>query len=106
MQGVDEVIAKAKGTRGRKNAEKQEAVCKPDVLEKKLKELIRLHIAAKEAATDESEAIKAAAEASGYNASNIRALVVANAGDNFSDKKRNVDQQYELFDEIGEVGKK
>lgn len=106
MEAVDEVISKAKGTRGRKNAEKQEAVCKPEVVEKRMKELVRLHIASKEAATDESEAIKATAEASGYNASNIRALVVANAGDAFADKKRNVEQQYELFDEVGEVGSK
>ncbi len=96
---TDKAIRKAKG---RKDAEKQGAVTKPDVIEKRIKELIRLHVAAKEAATDESEAIKAAAEASGYNASNIRSLVVARAGDNFVEKKRNVEQQYELFDEVGE----
>ena len=102
MEAAAEADKAIKRARGRKDAEKQEAVTKPQVIEERIDELVRLHVRSKEAATDESEAIKAAAEASGYNASNIRSLVVARAGDNFVEKKRNVEQQYELFDEVGE----
>ena len=93
---------KSKRTRGRKDADKQEAVTKPNVVGERIEELVRLHTKAKEAATDESEAIKKCAEDSGYNATNIRSLVVARAGESFQEKKKNIEQQMELFDEVGE----
>lgn len=88
--------------RGRKDAAKQEAVTKPEVIEGRIDELVWLHKAAAEASNDESEAIKAAAEASGYNAKAVRAIVVARAGENFAEKKRDLEQQLELFEEVGE----
>lgn len=91
-----------KKTRGRKDADKQEAVTKPQVVEERIDQLVRLHIQAKDAGEAESDAIKKAAEDSGYNAASIRSLVVARAGDKFLEKKRNVEQQYELFEEVGE----
>jgi len=47
-------------------------------------------------------AVKKAAEASGYTAAAIRALVTARVGDKFEDKRRSVEQQLELFTEVGE----
>ena len=40
MQTAGEVIDKAKGTRGRKDASKQEGATRPDVVEKKIDELV------------------------------------------------------------------
>ena len=57
---------------------------------------------ANEAAKDFSDAVKKAAEASGYTAAAIRALVTARVGDKFADKRRSVEQQLELFTEVGE----
>ena len=88
--------------RGRKNADKQEAVTKPQVVEAKIDDLVVLHKAAVTAAEEESEAIKKCAEESGYNAGAIKKLVVARAGDKFQEKKRDIGQQYELFEEVGE----
>ena len=102
MQTAVEVIEKAKGARGRKDADKQESVTKPQEIEKRIDNLVQGYKAAKDAAEESSEAIKAAAEVSGYNAKAVRALVVARAGEAFEEKKRDVAQQYELFEEVGE----
>lgn len=102
METAADVIGKAKGTRGRKDASSQEGVTKPQVLAKKINELVKLYKEAHASGEVFSDAVKAAAEASGYNAKNVRALVTALAGESFEEKKRDVDQQYELFDEIGE----
>lgn len=99
METVSDVIDKAKGARGRKDADKQEAVTKPEVVAKKLKNLIELYKVAQSASTDFSDAVKATGEASGYNTKAVRSLVVAKAGESFEEKKRNVDQQYKLFSE-------
>jgi uncharacterized protein (UPF0335 family) len=87
---------------GRKGRDKQEAVTKPEVVAEKIEHLERLAIKANEAAKDLSDAIKTLAEVSGYNASAIKALVAARVGDKFADKRRNAEQQLELFDEVGE----
>lgn len=102
MDAATEVINKAKGARGRKDADKQESVTKPQEIEKRIDHLVQGYKDAKAAAEQSSEDIKAAAEASGYNAKAVRALVVARAGEQFEEKKRDVAQQYELFEEVGE----
>lgn len=86
--------------RGRKDASGQEAVIKLEALSVKVDELVRLNKAADEAATDFAEAIKAAAEAAGLNASTVRKYIVARAGDKFEEKKRDVQQLALVFDEL------
>jgi hypothetical protein len=93
---------KLRKPRGRKDADKQEAVTKPQVVEKRIVELVQLHIAAHDASEAESDAIKKCAEDSGYNASAIKKFIVARAGDKFLEKKRDCEQQMELFEEVGE----
>lgn len=88
--------------KGRKDEAKQELVTQPEMVEKCIDELVRLHNAAAGAANDLSEAIKSTAEKSGYNAAAIRKLVVARAGEKFLETKRLIEQQMELFDEVGE----
>jgi hypothetical protein len=88
--------------RGRKDADKQEAITQPDVINGRIDELLRLYGASQSAGVEFSDAVKAAAEASGYNVAAIRKFVVARAGENFADKKRDLQQQMELFDEVGE----
>jgi hypothetical protein len=88
--------------KGRKDADKQEAVTKPKVVKGKIDELVKLYNRAYESGNDFSEAIKVVAESSGYNAGALRKFVVARANDKFADKKRDVEQQMELFEEVGE----
>ncbi len=79
----------------------QEEVTKPKEMIKKLPLLLRLKKAADTAAEELAEAVKKVAEDTGYNASNVRALVNAKAGDNYGKVYRNVEQQHELFEEVG-----
>jgi len=88
--------------RGRKDADKQETVTKPDIVGEKIYSLVILYKASQSAGAEFGDAVKAAAEASGYNAAAIRKFVVARAGENFAEKKRDLEQQMELFDEVGE----
>lgn len=87
---------------GRKDAEKQPGVTKPQVIAERIDELVNLHRMAVEAGTAAKEAITKAAEDSNYNAANVRKLVLARYGDKFPEVKRNIDQQAELFEEVGE----
>jgi len=87
---------------GRQDRSGQEAVTKPTVVAEKIDQLERLAVKANEAAKDFSDAVKKAAEASGYTAAAIRALVTARVGDTFPEKRRSVEQQLELFNEVGE----
>lgn len=87
---------------GRKDADKQPAVKKPKVIVDRIEELVRLHSAAKKATEASADAITKAAEDSGYLASAVRKLVTARASEKFEEKHREVEQQYELFDEVGE----
>ncbi len=80
----------------------QEEVTKPKEMVKKLPHLVRLKKAADEAAAQLGDAIKKVAEDTGYNAANVRALVAAKAGENYGKVYRNVEQQHELFSEVGE----
>jgi hypothetical protein len=87
---------------GRKDPERHPAVKEPNVIVERIDELVHLHNKAKEAKEDFSEAIAKAAEDSGYLASVVRKLVTARASEKFEERHREVEQQYELFDEVGE----
>lgn len=91
---------KGAGTRGRKNRDNQEAVIEIAALRKMLPQLITLKNNADSAASDLNDAIKAAAEKSGLLASVVRKVVVASAGENFEEKKREVEQLSLAFEEI------
>lgn len=93
---------KAEGAAGRTGRDQQQAVTQPQVVGEKIEELERLGMKAKDAAASYSKAVKVVAEKSGYLASNIRALVEARLGDKFEGKKRDAEQQLELFSEVGE----
>lgn len=84
---------------GRKDASKQPAVKRPQIVAEKLDYLVGLHNAAKTKADERDEAVTAVAEESGYLASAVRKLVTAKAGEKFEEKHREVEQQGELFDE-------
>jgi hypothetical protein len=91
-----------KTPRGRKGADKQEQVERPQIVDERIDELVRLKTKADEASEDFSNAIKKTAEDSGLLASVVRRFVVARAGENFQEKKRECTQLALLFDEVGE----
>lgn len=99
-EGLD-VRKAARAPKGRKDAEGQEAVTRPQVVSERIDELVNNRRNTHSAQEIESEAIKKCAVDSGYNASAIRTLVAARYGDSFPERKRAVDQQYELFSEVG-----
>lgn len=74
---------------------------KPKIVAERLDTLVDLHRKAKDANDAANEAITKAAEDSGYLASTVKKLVSAKAGDRFEEKHREIDQQAELFDEVG-----
>lgn len=84
---------------GRMDSDRQPAVKKPEVIAKRLDELVDLHNKAQLAGERAKDAITKAAEDSGFLASAVRKLVTAKAGDKFEEKHREVEQQAELFDE-------
>jgi hypothetical protein len=90
-----------KSATGRKGKDKQEAVTKPEVVASRIGELVNLYNKAGEASDALNDGIKTAAKDSGYNAANVRKFVIARAGEDFAEKKRDAEQQLELFDEVG-----
>lgn len=86
--------------KGRMDADKQPAVKKPEIIAERIDELVDLHSKAGEAAERAKEAITKAAEDAGYLASAVRKIVVAKAGEKFEEKHREVEQQFELFEEL------
>jgi hypothetical protein len=92
----------AKRSKGRKDADKQPAVTKPQVVSERIDEMVKLHAKSVDAATEAKEAVTKCAEESGYNAANVRKLVLARYGEKFPEVKRNIEQQAELFEEVGE----
>ncbi len=95
------VNGKAKSARGRKDADKQEAVIKTKIVKDRVEELVNLKRAADEAGVQFNDAIKAAAEKSGLLAATVRKFVVARAGENFEEEARKVEQLSLIFEEIG-----
>ncbi|MDA8260241.1 MAG: hypothetical protein M0Z99_32185 [Betaproteobacteria bacterium] len=93
-----------KGERGRKDAEKQEAVIKMKEVKDRIEDLVKLYNAAGDANDKLNDAIKATAEKAGLLSSVVRKFVVARAGENFEEAKRNVEQLSLCFDEVGLLG--
>lgn len=89
-----------KGAKGRKGKDKQEAVIEIGKLRQKLPELVKLKKTADEASANLNDAIKSAAEKSGLLASVVRKVVVASAGENFEEKKREAEQLSLAFEEV------
>lgn len=87
---------------GRVDPDGQEQAQRPDVVADATEELERAYIKAQDAGRDLNEAIKKVAQKSGYLASNVRAYIAARVGDKVDDKRRNAEQQLELFDKAGE----
>lgn len=87
---------------GRVNKDAESVSQKPQIVAERIDELVRLHLRAKDCAAEATEAIEKAATDSGYKASVVKKLVTAKAGDKFEEKHREVEQQAELFDEVGE----
>jgi len=95
-----QVSTEGKRTRrakGRQDRTGQETVINVDALNEAMPKLVKLRQTLAEAAADYSEAVKLAAEKSGYLAAVIRRLADAKAGDKFDDVKRIVDQMAEAF---------
>lgn len=69
--------AKTTKARGRKGADKQEAALKDSVPRELSTELVKLKKSADDEAESYSDAVKAAAEKTGYHASTIRSVVAA-----------------------------
>lgn len=86
--------------KGRKDSSGQEQVTKPDVIRARMHELEGCYNDLKEARSIFNEAVKAAAEDSGYNASAVRSHVVAVATDRIAQARAKVSQQLELFDSL------
>lgn len=101
MERVGDVIDRAQRTaRGRQDRGGQEKVIDKTHLVEKIPHLVKLHTAAKEAGKDLSSAIKKVAEKSGLLASVVRKVVVAKAGENFDEKKKEAEQLALMFDEV------
>ena len=96
---TEAAISKA---RGRKGADKQEGALKMGPIKDSIDELVALKTKADAAADRLNDAIKVAAERSNIMASVIRRFVVARAGENFEEKKRDADQLSLVFSEVGE----
>lgn len=92
--------AKKGAARGRKGPDKQEAVIEPKVLKQRMPELVKLKKAADLAGVVLSDAIKVAAEKSGFLASVVRKAVVASAGEDFEAKNREVEQLQLAFEAV------
>lgn len=97
---TDTTKGNGKGTRGRKGKDKQEAVVEIGKLREKLPHLVQLKNTADGAASDLNDAIKATAEKCGLLASVVRKVVVASAGENFEEKKREAEQLSLAFEEV------
>lgn len=86
--------------RGRVSKDHQEAALNDSVLRDLSQELVRLKKSADDEAELYSDAVKAAAEKTGYNASTIRSVIAALASDDFEDKKSKVEQLSLAFDAL------
>ena len=99
---VDFNEERARAVGGRKDAEKQEQTIQTSEIRTRASHLLELHERAKIASADYSEAIKAAAEASGLNASTVRSYIAAVSSEQFRDRARKAQQLALVFDELGE----
>lgn len=94
------VNGEEKDVEGRKGRDKQEAVIEVAELKKRMPQLVKLKKTSDEASEDLNDAIKKAAEESGLLASVVRKAVVAQAGENFEEKRREVEQLSLAFEAL------
>lgn len=87
------------GAKGRKDADKQEAVIKMESLVTNVDHLTVLYREMETAKVDFAEGVKAVAEAAGLHAKNVRSYIIARAGDRFDDKKAQICQLSLIFEE-------
>jgi len=99
-------VAELPGVRGRKGADKQEAVLRPKAVQEAIGELLTSYEKSVSAADRFNSMVKAIAEKSGFMASNIKRLVKARHGEAFEDRRRDAEQLTMLFDEVGLKGGK
>lgn len=89
---------RARNRRGRKDSDGQEQVTKPEVIQNRMPELERLYNEVRDCRADFNDAVKLAAEDSGYNAAAVRSHVVAVCNDRVEAARVKVNQQLELFE--------
>ena len=88
----------ARAPKGRQDSSGDDAVIKHQVIADREVELVRLFKAADEAATDLSEALKKAAEDSGYNTATVRKRIASMAHDTFDAEKKKAAQLALIFE--------
>ena len=88
--------------KGRKDADKQEAVLQHETVATRIDELLTLYRRQETAAEAFGDAVKKCAEDSGFLASVVRRFVTARAGERFHEKHRENEQLELLFTEVGE----
>ena len=96
---ADETISKA---RGRKDADKQEAVISTKPVKDRIADLIALYIKAGEASDKFNDAVKATAEKAGLLSSVVRKFVVARASEKYEEEARKVEQLSLIFETLGD----
>jgi predicted DNA-binding protein len=103
---TDEVIKRARGksASARKDSSGQEATLHPEIIEEHIDELVADYEAAQDAADKSSDGIKKVAEESGYNTKNVRALIIARVKNTVRERRRDCEQQLELFNKVGALG--
>ena len=104
MNDADLKIPHTHGSRarGRKNADKQEAVITMAPVKESIDELVALKIQADAAGDKFNDAVKATAEKAGLLASVVRKFVQARAGEKFEEEKTKCVQLSLVFEEVGQ----
>ena len=101
MQTQDVALNAGKKPRGRKNADKQEAIITMKPVKDAIDDLVDLHTKAAEASDKLNDAIKGVAEKAGLLASVVRKFVQARAGKKFDEEKTKCEQLSLVFEEVG-----
>jgi len=101
--GIEGNLDLKPGSRGRRDREGGEEVIKIAPIKEAAAQCMKLLNRMETAKADFSDAIKLLAERSGTNAANLKKLFKASHKGNFSDVRRDIDQQSVLFEQVGEV---
>jgi hypothetical protein len=88
---------------GRKDNDGSEETIKIQPIKDGAAEVMKLYRKADSAKTACNDAMKLLAERSGTNVSNLKKLFKASFKGNFSDVRRDIDQQSVLFESVGEI---
>lgn len=95
--------AGSRGQGGRKGHDGSEEVPDFKSVKEASREVVKLLQKAEDAKEKAAKAINALAERSNTNSRNLRALFKASMKGNFADKRRDLEQQIVLFEQVGEV---